>query len=517
MATTRTANLGLLVDSSLTAQAKYNLARIDQLGASFYLDATGSISVRASEDVILRPNDASAGGTGTGGTIRLGVTAQPATTVEAHATTFDMTGVTTLDLDGVGLDGSFTVVWANVSKSGASVLDFSDFDTEVSNNTDVAANTTHRSNTSNPHSVTASQVGAYTTAQVDALLALYATAASLTAHTGASSGVHGITGSVVGTSDAQTLTNKTIVAQNNSITGLTNENLAADADISGSKISANFGAQAVTSSTSFVLSGATFSTTLQANANQTENVLFTLPPDNGSVNLFLQTDGAGNLSWEAAEGAGTVTSVDVAVPAFMLSSGGPITGSGTITLAYDSQTANRVFAGPTTGAASTPSFRALVSDDIPTLSYSKLTLTGSVTNTDISATAGIVDTKLATISTAGKVSNSATTAASDNQANTIVLRDASGDFSANIVTATTVDAGSYSNHYLTTWATAEGTSKIVTHSLGTTDVVIDIFDLATGETIWVDEVIRTDGSTATLTSSAAPGASSWRVLVRAIA
>lgn len=45
--------------------------------------------------------------------------------------------------------------------------DVTDFDTEVSNNTDVAANTTHRSQTDNPHSVTAAQVG-NTTAQWNA-------------------------------------------------------------------------------------------------------------------------------------------------------------------------------------------------------------------------------------------------------------------------------------------------------------------------------------------------------------
>jgi len=56
-------------------------------------------------------------------------------------------------------------------------------------------------------------------------------------------------------------------------------------------------------------------------------------------------------------------------------------------------------------------------------------------NADISPIAAIVDTKLATISTAGKVANSATTATSTNTPNTIVLRDGSGNFSAGTITA----------------------------------------------------------------------------------
>src|SRR5690606_38638922 len=55
---------------------------------------------------------------------------------------------------------------------------------------------------------------------------------------------------------------------------------------------------------------------------------------------------------------------------------------------------------------------------------------------DISSSAAISDTKLATISTVGKVANSATSATTANIPNTIVLRDASGDFSTNMITVT---------------------------------------------------------------------------------
>ena len=61
-------------------------------------------------------------------------------------------------------------------------------------------------------------------------------------------------------------------------------------------------------------------------------------------------------------------------------------------------------------------------------------LDGTILNADINASAGIVDTKLATISTASKVSNSATTATSANTASAIVARDASGNFTAGTIT-----------------------------------------------------------------------------------
>jgi hypothetical protein len=59
----------------------------------------------------------------------------------------------------------------------------------------------------------------------------------------------------------------------------------------------------------------------------------------------------------------------------------------------------------------------------------------SIVNADINASAAIADTKLGTIATVGKVSNSATTATNANTASAIVARDASGDFTAGIVTA----------------------------------------------------------------------------------
>ena len=63
-----------------------------------------------------------------------------------------------------------------------------------------------------------------------------------------------------------------------------------------------------------------------------------------------------------------------------------------------------------------------------------LVASGFIVNNDINANAGIVDTKLATISTAGKVLNSATTATSANTASAIVARDSAGNFTARTAT-----------------------------------------------------------------------------------
>lgn len=71
-------------------------------------------------------------------------------------------------------------------------------------------------------------------------------------------------------------------------------------------------------------------------------------------------------------GGGTVTSVAMTGDGVIFNSiipGSPITTAGTLAPSLLSQTANRILAGPTSGGAATPTFRALVAADIPALSY----------------------------------------------------------------------------------------------------------------------------------------------------
>lgn len=70
-------------------------------------------------------------------------------------------------------------------------------------------------------------------------------------------------------------------------------------------------------------------------------------------------------SWELPPSSGGVTSVALAAPSLFSVSGSPVTTTGTLALALATQSANTVLAGPTTGSAVAPTFRALVAADVP--------------------------------------------------------------------------------------------------------------------------------------------------------
>jgi hypothetical protein len=81
----------------------------------------------------------------------------------------------------------------------------------------------------------------------------------------------------------------------------------------------------------------------------------------------LTSDAVGLATWETPS-VGTVTSVGLSMPSQFAVTGSPVTTSGTLAAAWNVQVANVVLAGPVSGGAVIPTFRALIGADIPDLS-----------------------------------------------------------------------------------------------------------------------------------------------------
>jgi len=107
------------------------------------------------------------------------------------------------------------------------------------------------------------------------------------------------------------------------------------------------------------------------------------------LNLFNLAGGGGNQTSlddlqigpppqpTTSTSTGTVTSVALALPSIMAVSGSPVTTSGTLTGTLTTQAINVIFAGPSSGAAAVPTFRALTTADIPALGISNDTTTAT--------------------------------------------------------------------------------------------------------------------------------------------
>jgi hypothetical protein len=102
-------------------------------------------------------------------------------------------------------------------------------------------------------------------------------------------------------------------------------------------------------------------------------------------------------------GSGTVTSVALSLPASEFAvSGSPVVGAGTLVGAWQSQTANKVFASPN-GAPGTPTFRVLVNADLP------LSGVAAATYQSLNSSTGAFTATAFTVNTAGVVTATANT------------------------------------------------------------------------------------------------------------
>ena len=122
----------------------------------------------------------------------------------------------------------------------------------------------------------------------------------------------------------------------------------------------------------------------------TDGTNLVLQTAQGTTGQVLRSDGSGTPYWDDVPGTGTVISVGLSMPGIFSVSGSPITVSGTLAASLVNQDANSVFAGPTSGAAATPAFRALVNADIPATLTGK-TIDGSLNTLSNIANASLVN------------------------------------------------------------------------------------------------------------------------------
>ncbi|MCX5790628.1 MAG: hypothetical protein NTY45_00160, partial [Elusimicrobia bacterium] len=197
------------------------------------------------------------------------------------------------------------------------------------------------------------------------------------------------------------------------ITGLPAANIA-DGKLGAGVVASSIAVNAVYPG---AVAAGTYGVNISGNANTASNL------NGGAANQVLYQSGLGATAFVAVPGANSVLFANGGAPSW--SNAPTLTGTNITGLPW----AGVLKTGSTLADLETRSAADLTSGVLP------LARLSGITNTEIAAAAAIVDTKLATISTAGKVSNSATTATNLNTASSIVARDASGNFTAGTITA----------------------------------------------------------------------------------
>lgn len=215
-------------------------------------------------------------------------------------------------------------------------------------------------------------------------------------HENATSGVHGVTGSVVGTTDTQTLTNKSISGTANTITGIPNAATTATSANTPSAIvardaSGNFSAGTVTANLTGNVTGAVIGNASTATALQTARNFQILGDVEASAVSF---NGTGNVNLTTQIATGVIVNADVNASANIA----PSKIAGTAVTQADTGTVTSTMIADGT----------IVNADISNsagIAYGKLSLGGTITsadivdgtivNTDISPTAAIAISKLA--------------------------------------------------------------------------------------------------------------------------
>lgn len=475
MAVTLTRNLKLRIDSNLTANSKYNLERLDTLGSTFLVDTTDTLNIRSKTDILIEPNSADVDGSGVGGILNISQASHDLDEVNVYSSLFTINS---------------PLSFLDQASGGTKYMELQ-YKSDLNGSVDTAAN----------RSLFVDLEGASRNLILGGSLRITGGDLVLTL-TGNSSVTVPLTGTLATLAGVETLTNKSIDADNNTITNIDNNEIKANAGIVYSKLSltdsivnADVNTAAAIAYTKLNLTNSVINSDVSAAAaiaysklnlassiinadvspvaaivysklalsgqildsdiNATADIQYSkldltasivdadisasaaidrtklaagsadqvvingplgalsseaqlaiirggtgaalandalnnlLPAQAGNSGKVLQTDGT-DSAWATISGTGTVTSVGLSMPPAVFDvSGSPITAAGTLTVTLDTQTSNQVWAGPTAGAPAQPTFRSLVTTDLPSGIPATQVGNGDVDNTELSYLNGV--------------------------------------------------------------------------------------------------------------------------------
>lgn len=280
MTTTLTRNLKLKVNSNLTAEAKYNLQRLDLLGGTFLTDSTDTLKIRSQTDILIEPESADIGGSGTGGTVSFGSASHSLASIAFNADSVTFSGALGFDDQATGGDKQLFLKYkSDLSGSVDTVADRTlFFDLDGANRNFILG-------------------GSFSLTGGD-LTVLSPGGSTVTLPS---------TGTLSTLAGNESFTNKTIDAAQNTITNLSNASISASAGISYSKLDL---AGSIQNSDLVgpvsIAKGGTGATTATA------ALTALLPSQTGNSGKVLQTNGT-TASWQTVSGGGGSVSVETAL------------------------------------------------------------------------------------------------------------------------------------------------------------------------------------------------------------